>query len=918
MPTLEEALNGSVVQGYSDGRALNERLIIDAESRGIYIPESEHLLGVESDEKGERKYFEMPRYVGNNLDIWELGLRVVYSNAQGQNGMYIVEDKTLEGDKVVFSWELYRSVTEYKGNVEFLVCAVKAQADGTYTNEWNTTTAIGKVLKGLEKPSGEGINTVTEDLIEQLLYIVNNSISNVEQATEEQKQLVYEQIEQKAADTLKTIPEEYTEIDRQVKVNTEDISVLDRSTVILQTVKGELPLIAKGSSARKPEGLILFGKGWQDKVTGNQLFNFDTSIQTNGYKENVGVTATLTDDKNIIINGTSTAEIWLTLGTAILTAGETYTLSCASSLAIAIWDSTASGQSAGKTIGSAKTTFTPNNTGKHVIVIANPSGTTFNNVLANIMVVKGSTAMDWEPYVGGKASPNLEYSQKVHKLGESKQLFEKINSEGLGATVSEDKLTVTCNPKTGSTYVDLFSIYHPKITLAAGVNYYVSFDLKLTSGSISRINTVSLLDSNGSVIGSTKILTNPAVGSNYNRYVFSITPSTAKEAIRLYIQGYNSNAATISVTNIMVSTESTKWEPYGGSIEYGVLGGNLANQTKARVLGITTSAWLNNAMNISYSVHDYGRLIEVPFKGKKGKTYYYSFRIFKNSTNAMVRTYFPEIGQYFGITKTTGVASGKVTLNDDVSKIGVYIADTDWNENVEILIDNFIFSEIDIPYEPYKEKQSLILQTPNGLGGLPVSSGGNWTDANGQQYIADYSDLERGKRVQRILETVFDGSSDEGWQIDGANRFYTNLLNGKIVLPLDANTTCYALSTHFIPRTGNQTYQGTTGISMGADGSIRIYTGDTNLDTWKSKLAENPVTCYFVLLEPIETDLTEEEIAQYKALMMNYPNTTLLCDEVGATAEWSYSVDPKIYIQDNCPSRAEFEELKAVVEGLKN
>ena len=132
MPTLEEALNGSVIGESTVVGGINDRLIIDIESREIHIPESELLLGVESDEKGERKYFEIPRYVGNNLDLWELGLRVVYYYAQGKVGMYVVTDKQLEGDKITFSWELYRSVTEYKGNVEFLVCAVKAQADGTY------------------------------------------------------------------------------------------------------------------------------------------------------------------------------------------------------------------------------------------------------------------------------------------------------------------------------------------------------------------------------------------------------------------------------------------------------------------------------------------------------------------------------------------------------------------------------------------------------------------------------------------------------------------------------------------------------------------------------------------------------------------------------------------------------------------
>lgn len=40
--------------------------------------------------------------------------------------------------------------------------------------------------------------------------------------------------------------------------------------------------------------------------------------------------------------------------------------------------------------------------------------------------------------------------------------------------------------------------------------------------------------------------------------------------------------------------------------------------------------------------------------------------------------------------------------------------------------------------------QTLTLPTPNGLPGIPVTSGGNYTDQNGQQWVCDEVDLERG------------------------------------------------------------------------------------------------------------------------------------------------------------------------------
>lgn len=60
-------------------------------------------------------------------------------------------------------------------------------------------------------------------------------------------------------------------------------------------------------------------------------------------------------------------------------------------------------------------------------------------------------------------------------------------------------------------------------------------------------------------------------------------------------------------------------------------------------------------------------------------------------------------------------------------------------------------------YAPYRE-QLLTLPTPNGLPGIPVTSGGNYTDQNGQQWICDEVDLERGVKVQRVDKTAFDST----------------------------------------------------------------------------------------------------------------------------------------------------------------
>lgn len=60
-------------------------------------------------------------------------------------------------------------------------------------------------------------------------------------------------------------------------------------------------------------------------------------------------------------------------------------------------------------------------------------------------------------------------------------------------------------------------------------------------------------------------------------------------------------------------------------------------------------------------------------------------------------------------------------------------------------------------YSPYRE-QLLTLPTPTGLPGIPVTSGGNYTDSAGQQWVCDEVDLERGVKVQRVDKAAFDST----------------------------------------------------------------------------------------------------------------------------------------------------------------
>lgn len=134
-------------------KPVNDVLEIDIETREIYIPDTEALFGVENDAKAERKYFKCPRKVGNNIDLSELELYVVFQNAsnmeEGKDRYHVTDVKTTSDGYITFSWELSAKVTAYKGDVQFVVCAIKTDSSGVKQNVWNTTIAIGKCLIGL-------------------------------------------------------------------------------------------------------------------------------------------------------------------------------------------------------------------------------------------------------------------------------------------------------------------------------------------------------------------------------------------------------------------------------------------------------------------------------------------------------------------------------------------------------------------------------------------------------------------------------------------------------------------------------------------------------------------------------------------------------------------------------------------------
>lgn len=73
----------------------------------------------------------------------------------------------------------------------------------------------------------------------------------------------------------------------------------------------------------------------------------------------------------------------------------------------------------------------------------------------------------------------------------------------------------------------------------------------------------------------------------------------------------------------------------------------------------------------------------------------------------------------------------------------------------KITYKNIMISATDSDFEPYKPIQTVTL--PYTLNAIPVESGGNVT-IDGQQYIADYVDVERGKLVRMVDSSKLDNT----------------------------------------------------------------------------------------------------------------------------------------------------------------
>lgn len=229
------------------------------------------------------------------------------------------------------------------------------------------------------------------------------------------------------------------------------------------------------------------------------------------------------------------------------------------------------------------------------------------------------------------------------------------------------------------------------------------------------------------------------------------------------------------------------------------------------------------------------------------------------------------IEPYGSTNEQRDIGNGVIySLSNDETK-AIYIVVTIGFRASNLLFKPMITTDLTATYDDFEPYHEQTVTLPYTLNAIPVSSGGNVT-IDGQQYIADYVDVERGKLVRMVDDVE-------------AKNYIWDLYPGEINMPrrFGMNDTIRfnmpadirIMSSHFKQIATNTRTDLSTWFQ-----TYYIAITDMN-EKWKNSEAliqwfsENNVHFYLPLKTPKEIDLTSEEIAAFKTLVTYYPTTNI-------------------------------------------
>lgn len=730
----------------------------------------------------------------------------------------------------------------------------------TTTNEYKLTV-LRSAFSTNATPGTGGSPTAYEELVEQFDELKADNQTFKENMTEQQE--TFENTVTENVDNIRYVVETET-----------------APPIIEEASGAEITL--DDSAYRQVRGLNLYGYSRQTQTTGAQLIKYPY-LRQNGFTNN-GVTYTVSDDGTITANGTATDQSLFLMASELSDwrpSGAVFLSGCPSggsptTYRIQLYNYNAEDAIAIDNGEGTAVNFT-NADASWNLCIRIASGYTANNLTFKPMLNAGTSALPWEPYSGGVASPSPDWAQPIHSVADDTNLLDERLFTQTGTAfrfihIQTDAESVTVSSNTPRT--------------SAGSAY-----IQAIPGNVSSMEGIST-STNGVYAGQVR----------------TISPADGYITIGYYQNGIGSENINFSDYWVMVNAGDTAlpYRPYGHNVTVRSEGVNLIefgpNQNSVTSNGITFKNLKDGKILVTgtCTADSYvSFLVATQSKLKLANGMYF---LSGCPAGGSLSTFYLQMNNATvsgGLIFDTGNGSS-VDFAQEGNSYGVSIVvRSGYTCNGLIFKPMLNRGSTPLPWQPYVAPSSALISLTDSLYGIPVTSGGNYTDEDGQQWIADYIYRRQtdGKWMlwRNCGSIVYDGSEDENWAKDpNFERFYsqnTGFQESTASNPKSLNS-LLALTVSG----GTQTYHNVYTITDSTSLYVSL-NGTETLDDLKQLLAQKPMTLVGILVTPTIEELSGDVQTELNGLY-TYNLHTDMWNNDGAYMGLKYVADTKTWINN--------------------